>query len=188
MDNKLENYDNGKLEEALPMYLLVEGIHYKRYITYLLNGGVQIGYCEFDGMLFNWSNKGIHKQYEISDIIPIKEECLEDQLCDGTVYKFSIEEVILDFLESLKKWNENIFNEPVPTEVLTKESKFHRDLTSLINKYSKENESNTPDFLLANYLVECLGTFNRVINSRESWYGRISGMSNNEINLNEDGK
>jgi hypothetical protein len=30
------------------------------------------------------------------------------------------------------------------------EGLFHKELTQLINRYSKENGSNTPDFLLAN--------------------------------------
>ena len=33
---------------------------------------------------------------------------------------------------------------------------FVRELESLINKFSLENRSNTPDFVLAEYLVSCL--------------------------------
>jgi len=48
---------------------------------------------------------------------------------------------------------------------------FEVELTSLINKYSMEDESNTPDFLLAEYLVNCLDAFNKVTISRCGWYG-----------------
>jgi hypothetical protein len=49
---------------------------------------------------------------------------------------------------------------------------FQADLTALINKYSLENGSNTPDFLLADYLVDCLAVFNVTMARRERWYGR----------------
>ena len=49
---------------------------------------------------------------------------------------------------------------------------FSRDLESLINRYSKENESNTPDFLLANFMIGCMASFNNTVNAREAWHGR----------------
>jgi len=33
---------------------------------------------------------------------------------------------------------------------------FKQELEHLINKHSMENRSNTPDFILADYLVRCL--------------------------------
>ena len=44
------------------------------------------------------------------------------------------------------------------------------DLTGVINKYSKENGSNTPDFILAGYLRDCLDSFDRAFTLRSSWY------------------
>ena len=44
------------------------------------------------------------------------------------------------------------------------ETPFEQELTSLINKYSMENGSNTPDFILANYLQDCLRIFNVTVN------------------------
>ncbi len=49
---------------------------------------------------------------------------------------------------------------------------FQRELTQLINKYSIENYSNTPDFILAEYLINCLEAYNNAVNKREKWYGR----------------
>lgn len=48
---------------------------------------------------------------------------------------------------------------------------FESELTNLLNKYSKENESNTPDFLLAEYLSACLANYNRIIQKKEIWLG-----------------
>ena len=49
---------------------------------------------------------------------------------------------------------------------------FERELKILINRHSMENESNTPDFILAQYLRGCLEVFNAVVQQREKWYGR----------------
>lgn len=48
---------------------------------------------------------------------------------------------------------------------------FYEELASLLNKYSKENESGTPDFILADYLAGCLDTFNKTIRARAQWRG-----------------
>ena len=45
-------------------------------------------------------------------------------------------------------------------------------LADLLNSYGSENGSNTPDFILATYLLGCLNNFNHAVKSRESWYGR----------------
>ena len=50
------------------------------------------------------------------------------------------------------------------------DSSFEKELTELINKYSLENGSNTPDYILAKYLNDCLTTFNKAIKKRDKWY------------------
>jgi hypothetical protein len=47
-----------------------------------------------------------------------------------------------------------------------------RDLAGVINKYSLENDNNTPDFILAEYLLGCLDNFTRASVNREEWYGK----------------
>ncbi len=49
---------------------------------------------------------------------------------------------------------------------------FEQELGELINRYSMEGESNTPDWLLAQYLVACLTAFTTATQQRENWYGR----------------
>ena len=51
------------------------------------------------------------------------------------------------------------------------ETEFKKELENLINKYSMENGSNTPDFIIAEYLVGCLRTFNNAYVARTNWYG-----------------
>ena len=51
-------------------------------------------------------------------------------------------------------------------------SEFEKELTSLLNRHSRENASNTPDFILAQFLEGCLATFATAVQQRENWYGR----------------
>lgn len=46
------------------------------------------------------------------------------------------------------------------------------DLTAVLNRTSQEHASNTPDFILATYLLACLEAFNHAVTRREAWYGR----------------
>lgn len=52
---------------------------------------------------------------------------------------------------------------------------FRAELESLVNRYSQENGSNTPDHILAEYLTNCLCAFDDAVNMRERWYGREGG-------------
>jgi hypothetical protein len=49
---------------------------------------------------------------------------------------------------------------------------FEQDLSKLINNHNLEQYSDTPDFVLARYLVNCLTAFNAALQKREPWYGR----------------
>jgi len=49
---------------------------------------------------------------------------------------------------------------------------FLGELEQLINKYSVENQSSTPDFILAGYMEDCLKAYNRAVQARGKWYGR----------------
>jgi hypothetical protein len=53
---------------------------------------------------------------------------------------------------------------PDPDDLTTK-------LTTLLNGY--ENPSNTPDFILAEYLTACLTAYNTAVQHRAAWYGRM---------------
>ena len=51
-------------------------------------------------------------------------------------------------------------------------SRFEKELENAINKTCMENGSNSPDFILAEYLVNCLKAFNKASRDREKWYGK----------------
>lgn len=50
-------------------------------------------------------------------------------------------------------------------------SKFEKELQALINVNSVENESDTPDFLLAMLVADTLKTYNKIVRARDDWYG-----------------
>jgi len=45
-------------------------------------------------------------------------------------------------------------------------------IRTLLNQYSRENESNTPDFILAEYMIKSLENFEKASKARETWYGK----------------
>ena len=49
-----------------------------------------------------------------------------------------------------------------------------RKIEQAINSTSSENGSNTPDFILAEYLTDCLAAFDKATINREKWYGRVN--------------
>jgi hypothetical protein len=55
--------------------------------------------------------------------------------------------------------------------------KFEKALEELINCHSMENASNTPDFILAEYMKDCLNAFNKAANQREAWHDGKNDIS-----------
>jgi hypothetical protein len=51
-----------------------------------------------------------------------------------------------------------------------------KDIETAINRHCGENASNTPDFMLADYLMLCLEAFDKTVSAREKWYGRDPGI------------
>jgi hypothetical protein len=49
---------------------------------------------------------------------------------------------------------------------------FTEELADLLNRHSMENESGTPDFILARHLTSCLVAWNCSMREREAWHGR----------------
>ena len=52
-----------------------------------------------------------------------------------------------------------------------------RDLAKVVNKYSLEQESQTPDYILAEYMLKSLSDLNRLMRDRDYWYnGNYSAL------------
>lgn len=61
---------------------------------------------------------------------------------------------------------------------------FKKELETLINKHSVENCSNTPDWILANYIQSCLDNFANAVTERDKYYG-VNRSSRSTIHTND---
>lgn len=50
-------------------------------------------------------------------------------------------------------------------------SSFRSELEQLLNGHAKEHESNTPDFVLAQFIERALDAFDVATRARDHWYG-----------------
>ena len=55
------------------------------------------------------------------------------------------------------------------------------ELTSLLNRFSRENVSNTPDWILRDYMWNCLKSFERATTQRDAWYGMKPAPGRNNV-------
>ena len=52
----------------------------------------------------------------------------------------------------------------------TNRTGFRAELEALINRHSKEGGSDTPDFILADYMADCLDAYDKAVTRRTEWY------------------
>jgi hypothetical protein len=45
-----------------------------------------------------------------------------------------------------------------------------REIRQVLNRHSAENYSNTPDFVLANFLLRSMDAFTTAVKARDSWF------------------
>ena len=64
---------------------------------------------------------------------------------------------------------------------------FQEKLRSLINEYSMEEHSNTPDFILAEYLNICLQAFGLAMAKRDRWYAAPTKAAEQSVQLTGSG-
>ena len=62
--------------------------------------------------------------------------------------------------------NKMKYNKKIEKEKL---EKFEEEVCKLINSLSIENYSNTPDFIIAKYLTNCLRCYNTAVQERDNW-------------------
>lgn len=66
-----------------------------------------------------------------------------------------------------------------------REREFYKDLAIILNKHSRENVSNTPDNVLANFIVASLAAFDGATNHRADWFAtkRKENFGNSEVKV-----
>ncbi|MCK5609508.1 hypothetical protein KAR91_46975 [Candidatus Pacearchaeota archaeon] len=58
------------------------------------------------------------------------------------------------------------------TDRSVREVTFEESLRALLNRHSKEQNSNTPDFVLSQYLINCLDAFDSAMEKRSDFYSK----------------
>ena len=56
-----------------------------------------------------------------------------------------------------------------------------KEIEEILNSKCAENESNTPDFILAEYLINCLNAFDKATNKRDKYYNITHTKDNIEL-------
>lgn len=124
--------------------------------------------------------------YAIKNLSGINTNCHEGRLLMAALAKLTVEsqrdkepDVVLEQCNVLA--NDMYKDNPLPAEPRPYiKPHFQNALTDLINSYSKENDSNTPDFILANYLLSCLNIFSYATKRRDNWYGGKQSILDSE--------
>lgn len=57
---------------------------------------------------------------------------------------------------------------------------FERELAALLNKYSMDNATNTPDFILARHIIRDLDTYRETKQENDSWHNSNMKAANND--------
>jgi hypothetical protein len=48
-----------------------------------------------------------------------------------------------------------------------------QEIATALNRHCAENGSDTPDFILAQFLLGCLAAYNVAVEHRDKWLGRV---------------
>lgn len=72
---------------------------------------------------------------------------------------------------------------PLPEPETHERPTFDKALERLINCYSLESGSNTPDFILVEYLKSSLINFHQATRLRDNWYGGKRSVINDQAEL-----
>lgn len=69
---------------------------------------------------------------------------------------------------------------PIPTTEPEAKQSFEQELSSLINRRSIENNSDTPDYILAKFLNTCLFGYEMAVKTRDKWFN-VNMWATNKI-------
>lgn len=65
------------------------------------------------------------------------------------------------------------------------QSTLEHDLAALLNRHSVENDSNTPDFVMAKFLLSCLRAFNTASVERKNLRAGDADLERTEVQASE---
>ena len=69
--------------------------------------------------------------------------------------------------------SDDVMLSAVVSEEVTPLTPVAEEIRVVLNRYSAEAPSGTPDYILANYLIDCLKAFNEAVSLRAVWRGEL---------------
>lgn len=97
-------------------------------------------------------------------VLPMRRGVVEDVFEDGFALK--LDSGVTEYLSLEENWLEESQEPPEPKTLRDR-------ITRAINATSSENGSDTPDFILAEYLVDCLAAFDKAVQRRTQWHNNV---------------
>jgi hypothetical protein len=115
-----------------------------------------------DSILFDGVDNPTNLEEVVGQAVGAASVCWESMEGTGIFQEDRARQIVDDVVEWIK---ENYIPAAPPYD-----PEFVSDLSRVINYYSKEKESDTPDFILAESLAGFLNTFDKATNARTRWY------------------
>lgn len=125
----------------------------------------------------------------IQNISAINTNCAEGRLLMAALVKLTTEsqtdkepDVVLQQCVALAN---DMYKDAtsLPADQVSERPGFEKELEGLINRYSMEAGSNTPDYILVDYLKNSLENFHRATRLRDNWYGGKRSVINDQAEM-----
>lgn len=160
MDIEVEKAFVNRCEKELPEYVEFEGNAYKMTCNGLMSGGFRVDYGQYDGVCINWN---------VTKLISIIGDDEDTVMRQVQILLLKANIILLADIITYQQETIEILSD---AKTAANYSNFESELRVLLNRHCMENGSNTPDYILASYLLESIKTFNNITKLRERFYGR----------------
>ena len=125
----------------------------------------------------------------IQNISAINTNCAEGRLLMAALAKITTEsqtnKTPTEVIAQCDELMSHMFKDaaPLPADQIVERPGFEKELESLINRYSMESGSNTPDYILVNFLKNCLDNYHNATRLRDNWYGGKRSVINDQAEM-----
>lgn len=105
-----------------------------------------------------------------------------------TLPKERIEEILTDHIPTTSCQYESAveaINQALKEADTKGDHDLQHELEGLLNSCCMENGSDTPDSILALYMLDCLSAFDKAVRLREAWYGRKTSQPTEEEGIKQ---
>lgn len=125
----------------------------------------------------------------IKTISEINTNCAEGRLLMAALAKLTTESQTDKTPDEVIKQCNELADDMYKDAILLHESNnyvrlgFDKELEGLINRYSMEAASNTPDYILVEYLKNSLANYHNATRLRDNWYGGKRSVLNDQLEM-----